>query len=682
MKAQQAATLLLEETLFQVDLRAEQLKSYLEKVTNTVNGHSSYLNNLQIQLNQVLKLQDYEAYLQRTAKSMSLRDPEFEQQISFQLEKPLAENGSDQIENAICMVINKERVFSQGMAYLFKRSKDWEAKLNKLEADLAKRALKDDLEKGLKEQKTKLSDQIEDLNKKLTKRFQDQERSATQNQNQLQQSINELEKKTLWKISDCEKLLQQRINDKFVESSCQGVYDRVMRDIAKQKDEGIKGIQNEMAELKAKFQYNDERNQDNFKTLRIQLKEMNDTISQKYTPLEKFEQTKQILSDRTVELQNKVGELSRKMDAILQLEKLIPQIKSMDDKIADCQYRGEQNRKDIEELKIKTENFDGQAKGGKSDIDPHKVCSLEADIKRLKSDYTDQENKLRLLENELKRKIDVNEQRFLQQLNLLKQAPQQQQLSKEDIISIIDKEISQPMSLLRARILQIVGQACGENMSFEMFIRNLLNDIADMKKKMEGLQDLDKKMRKYMKQMTSNDNTDLQRQLAEKANEEDTKAKFTALEEKYKTMAENYGILAKGMKELEEFSNYLQTLLYVNQQETVSILTGNHRVVTQRCLVCSGKTKLTKTVDKSQDLNQAKLVRGDLRPKDLVYENSEVYELNPNQVNYTSDNQKYVGTTVGFKYPMLNQNKASNQDDPSSSSGRIARPQSAQQKKY
>ena len=57
------------------------------------------------------------------------------------------------------------------MAYLFKRSKDWEAKLNKLEGDLMKRALKDDLDKGLKEQKTKLSDQIDDLNKKLTKRF-------------------------------------------------------------------------------------------------------------------------------------------------------------------------------------------------------------------------------------------------------------------------------------------------------------------------------------------------------------------------------------------------------------------------------------------------------------------------------------------------------------------------------
>lgn len=67
--------------------------------------------------------------------------------------------------------------------------------------------------------------------------------------------MNELEKKTLWKISDCEKLLQQRSNEKFVETSCQGVYDRVMRDINKQKEEGIKGIQSEMQDLKAKVQY-------------------------------------------------------------------------------------------------------------------------------------------------------------------------------------------------------------------------------------------------------------------------------------------------------------------------------------------------------------------------------------------------------------------------------------------
>lgn len=37
------------------------------------------------------------------------------------------------------------------MAYLYRRSKDWETKLNKLESDLNKKATKDDLDKGLRD---------------------------------------------------------------------------------------------------------------------------------------------------------------------------------------------------------------------------------------------------------------------------------------------------------------------------------------------------------------------------------------------------------------------------------------------------------------------------------------------------------------------------------------------------
>lgn len=37
------------------------------------------------------------------------------------------------------------------MAFLYKRSKDWDTKLNKLELEVMKRATKDELEKGLKD---------------------------------------------------------------------------------------------------------------------------------------------------------------------------------------------------------------------------------------------------------------------------------------------------------------------------------------------------------------------------------------------------------------------------------------------------------------------------------------------------------------------------------------------------
>lgn len=61
--------------------------------------------------------------------------------------------------------------------------------------------------------------------------------------------------------------------------------------------------------------------------------------------------------------------------------------------------------------------------------------------------------------------------------------------------------------------------------------------------------------------MTSNETIDFMKYLQEKANEEDTKARFSAVDEKYKTLLENYNLLLKTCHELEEFIKYLQTLL-------------------------------------------------------------------------------------------------------------------------
>ncbi|KAM3138259.1 hypothetical protein pb186bvf_009722 [Paramecium bursaria] len=680
MKPQQLSHLLLEETLLQVDLRTEQLKSYLEKMTSTVNSHTNYLNNLQIQINSAVKQADYEQHITRTADSISLKNAEFHQQVQFMLEKPLPENTEDHIENAFSKLINKEKLMGNGMAFLYQRAKDWESRLNLLENDLKKRSTKDEVQNGLKEQKNKIQDLIDAQGKKHTKSIQDLERQILQNKNQLQASLNDTEQKTLWKITDCEKLLQIRINDKFVESSCQATYDRVFRDLAKQKDEGLKGLQNELADLKAKIQYFDESNNDKLTGLRNQIKEINDQLNNKYCTIEKHEQSRQILNDRTIDLQNKVGELMRKVDAVLALEKLIPTIKQLEDSCAANHHRGEINMKDIEELKILFDQQGINAGGKRSDIDPHKMCQLESDVKRLKGDVQDLDQRERMLDTELKRKIDGSEQRLMQQLNLLRQNQKEGTVTKEEVIQIIDKELATPMSLLRSRIIQILNSLLGDGSSFEVVIRTIISDIADLKKKMDQMVDLERRVKQKFKQMTSNETVDFMKQIQQKADEEDTKAKFAGVDEKYKSLVDNYNNLLKTIAELEEFINYLQSLLHVNQQETLSILTGNHRVVTQKCLVCGNKNKLTKQADKSGDYSQAKLYRGDFRPnQQTAYENQEVYEMNPNQVTLVQESQKYVGTTVGYKYPVISYKER--QDNGASSSGRQLRPASAQPKK-
>ena len=61
---------------------------------------------------------------------------EFLKSVSTSLDKPLAENSGDSIEDATNKVINSEAIVSSGMAWLYKRTKDWEGKLNRLEMDM------------------------------------------------------------------------------------------------------------------------------------------------------------------------------------------------------------------------------------------------------------------------------------------------------------------------------------------------------------------------------------------------------------------------------------------------------------------------------------------------------------------------------------------------------------------
>lgn len=85
-------------------------------------------------------------------------------------------------------------------------------------------------------------------------------------------------------------------------------------------------------------------------------------------------------------------------------------------------------------------------------------------------------------------------------------------------------------------------------------------------------------------------------------------------------------------------------------------------------------------LQKSQEYSQAKLYRGDFRPKDSAYENQEVYEVNPNHITLVQDQERFVGTTVGPKYPVIG-TRPGFEGGNSSSSGRYLRPQSAQPNK-
>lgn len=106
---------------------------------------------------------------------------EFLKTVSSSLDKPLAENSGNGIDDATNRVINKENVNSSGIAWLYKRMRDWEGKLGRIEDELSKRVKAEDMSKKFKKVKKKLRDETEDKEKRLIKRIGDNEK----NQNHL-----------------------------------------------------------------------------------------------------------------------------------------------------------------------------------------------------------------------------------------------------------------------------------------------------------------------------------------------------------------------------------------------------------------------------------------------------------------------------------------------------------------
>ena len=64
------------------------------------------------------------------------------------------------------------------MAWLFKRIKDWEGKLIKLEGNLNDKVSKEDLQKKFKKVKKKLRNETEEGDKKLNKKLIDLEKNT------------------------------------------------------------------------------------------------------------------------------------------------------------------------------------------------------------------------------------------------------------------------------------------------------------------------------------------------------------------------------------------------------------------------------------------------------------------------------------------------------------------------
>lgn len=155
--------------------------------------------------------------------------------------------------------------------------------------------------------------------------------------------------------------------------------------------------------------------------------------------------------------------------------------------------------------------------------DPHKLCQLEADTKRLKGELHELNSQFKSLDSELKRKFETLEHKVLGNFALLKKSDESS-LQRDEVITMIE----------RAKIL------------LEEKIRGSTKDVDELKQKINQLQDMERRSKK--KNTSGIEDAELLQRLKDKADVNDVRKEFVLYDEKFRNMSD---LIAQFRREFE-----------------------------------------------------------------------------------------------------------------------------------
>ncbi|EGR34694.1 scp-like extracellular protein, putative, partial [Ichthyophthirius multifiliis] len=341
---------------------------------------------------------------------------------------------------------------------------------------------------------------------------------------------------------------------------------------------------------------------------------LEDQLSLKFCSNDKYETYKKSVLDKISELENKLVIIDRKGNANEVNESLIKALKDLDEKLYALYREDGKLKNEIQDLLVKIE-LQGKAleKGEQQEqnnniSDPHRICALESDSKQLMYDISEFKRIVSNLDSEIRRKFDALEHKVLSQFNNIKKKDQAN-FSREEIIGMIER-----------------GKIFAEEK-----LKVIESDLVDMKGKIGLISDLDKKLKRKFRELQ--DNTDWSKKLEEKANNDETKKEFLHIDEKIKNINALVSQFRKEFETIEEFYLQLASLLKNNQQETVALITGNTRIIPNRCVACGTKGRQNFNTSDVRGTD-GKIYKADFGSQNQtsVYEQQEVFDVLPSEI--------------------------------------------------
>ncbi|CAD8049000.1 unnamed protein product [Paramecium sonneborni] len=524
-------------SLFKLDVNYDHLKQFLEGVQSDLDNHTVEIEGIKKLLGPSEIILLVQEQFQLLSDSLLFSDKDIEKELSTQLSTYITQIqgkqkfGKGALEKIITELRGKLFSVIQIIQHLYREKKRQDQRLTKLENDMLTKFDTKECKEKMRKQKNQLEQQIEDLQKNGRHELDTVEKKLSTDIQKFEEAVRDVERKTLWKIHDCQDLLSKRTNEEFVNEAIRTSEDKLLKEIQQmQNNDQLIKFQQDIAYIRSQIKGLDDTVGEKQSKLKLQLNEMNDLLKSKINLIDKLVEQNKQQGDKIIDLNSRLATAINKLDVSNQLDQHRQKIKQLEDGIQRLNDEAKERVEALKDMNLNAENVAYLL----SKIDPHKICTLEGDIKKLEEMSIRNNVHWETLDAEFKSRYDSFQ--FFSQL-YQQQQQQQQQQNPEESKYVTKDEINRMFEQFQQQ----------GNLEDDK-IRKIQKDLQDISHKVESANEIERRVTRIFRDLDING---LIKQVKVKANEDDMKRELFNLETRLGQAMETINYLRREIEALQ-----------------------------------------------------------------------------------------------------------------------------------
>ncbi|CAD8054112.1 unnamed protein product [Paramecium primaurelia] len=524
-------------SLFKLDVNYDHLKQFLEGVQGDLDNHTVEIEAIKklVGPSEIILL--IQEQFQLISESLLFTDKDIEKELSSSLHTYITQiQGKQKFGKGVLEKIITElrgKLFSvvSMIQQLHRERIRQDQRITKLENDMLIKYDTKDCKEKMRKQKNQLEQQIEELQKSGRNELDTVEKRLSTDIQKFEEAVRDVERKTLWKIHDCQDLLSKRINEEFVNEAIRISEDKILKEIQQtQNNEQLIKFQQDIAYIRSQIKGLDDLVGEKQQKLKLQINEMNELLKQKIHLIDKLVESNKQQSDKILDLNSRLATAINKLDVSNQLDQHRQKIKQLEDSNQRLNDEAKERTEALKDMNLNAENVAYLL----SKIDPHKICTLEGDIKKLEEMSIRNNVHWETLDSEFKQRYDS-----FQFFSQLYQQQQQQQ---------IQNSTEEQKFVTKDEINRMFEQFQQQGNIEDDKIKKIQKDLQDIVHKVENANEIEKRVTRIFRDLDING---LINKVKNKANEDDMKRELHNLETRLGQAMETINYLRREIDQLQ-----------------------------------------------------------------------------------------------------------------------------------